>query len=166
MKQLKIVTRKLTDADRESISCWHYGGDLGVYDPRSGAVELRDPDHVALALHDGVLLGYGTLGLEAQVPGGTYAGGQDVLDLGIGLRPDLVGQGHGSDVLRALMKEAQRRFTASRYRVTVASANPRATALVMRLGFTPSHRFQRKRDGREFVQYERPVMSPDGRDDA
>jgi [ribosomal protein S18]-alanine N-acetyltransferase len=105
-----------------------------------------------------VLVGYGTFGSAARVPGGGYREDPGVVDLGMGLRPDLVGKGHGADALNALIVEAARRFSPTRYRVTVASANRRATALVKRLGFQPTHRFERPSDGREFVQYERDAM--------
>lgn len=153
--QGQIVIRPLTDADREAISGWRYGGDLAIYDPGNGALQLRGPDHVALASSDGTLLGYGTLGAEAQVPGGAYGSGADVVDLGMGLRPDLVGQGQGAAALLALIDEAERRLSLMQFRVTVAAVNGRATALVVRLGFRPSHEFERPTDGREFVQYER-----------
>ena len=151
----QIIIRPLTNADRESISGWRYEGDLAIYDPGEGALQLRGPDHVALADSDGYLIGYGTLGVQAQVPGGTYEGGGAVVDLGLGLRPDLVGCGHGPTAVRALMDDTQRRLSPERFRVTVAAPNKRATALVVGLGFHQSYAFTRASDGREFAQYER-----------
>ncbi len=152
-----LVVRPLTDADREAISRWRYGGELSIYDPGPGAMELRAPDHVALADHAGTLLGYGTVGVEAQVPGGRYDADDAVVDVGLGLRPDLVGRGQGARALLALLALLEARSAPDRVRATVAAANPRATAFVRRLGFAPTHRFRRDRDGREFVQYERPA---------
>ncbi len=145
--------RPLTDADRHAIATWRYDGDLSIYDPGAGAAQLRAPDHVALATEDGALLGYGTLGVEAQVPGGRYDA--PAIDLGLGVRPDLVGAGRGAAFLRVLLDYAAAREPALTPRVTVAAANARATALVTGQGFVPTHRFTRGRDGRQFVQYER-----------
>ncbi|MCR9161660.1 MAG: GNAT family N-acetyltransferase [Nannocystaceae bacterium] len=153
-----IVLRPLTDADRQSIARWRYPGDLAIYDPGPGAFDLRAPDHVALA-SDGDLVGYATLGTDAQVPGGDYGDSPGVLDVGLGIRPDLVGAGLGRRALTALLREPLGRRV-ERFRVTVAAANPRATALVVRLGFEATHRFQRPSDGRAFVQYEREAPSP------
>jgi len=151
-----IEVRPLTDADRAEIETWCYPGDLSVYDPGAGAAALRAPDHVALASPDGTLLGYGTLGAEARVPGGVYPESAEIVDLGLGMRPELVGRGLGSAALAALAEYAASSRSLSRFRVTVASANARATALVLGAGFEPTLEFERARDGRAFVQYERP----------
>ena len=149
-----VAVRPLSDADRQRIATWQYDGDLTLYDPGPAAVEMRGSDHVALVISDGTLVGYGTVGSEAQVPGGTYPEAGDVVDIGIGLLPALVGKGYGGRAVLALMADVERRFSPSQFRVTVAAANGRATALVLREGFRPTHRFARASDGREFVQYE------------
>lgn len=150
-----VVIRPLTEEDRAEIARWHYGGELSIYDPGVGATELRAPDHVAFAAPDEGLIGYGTLGAEARVRGGDYRDTTKIVDLGIGLRPVLVGKGRGAEALRVLIAYAEQQHASGRCRATVASANGRATALVVRLGFRPTHRFERPGDGRAFVQYER-----------
>lgn len=156
-----MVARPLSDADREAIAAWHYPGTLAIYDPGADAFALREPDHFALASADGALIGYGTLGEQARVPGGAYESIPGVVDVGMGLRPALVGRGLGPPALLVVIDEALRRSAATRLRATVATANERATALVTHLGFRPSHRFRRARDGREFVQYERAAVPDD-----
>ncbi len=153
-----IVARALSDADREAISGWHYPEALAIYDPGPGAHELREPEHFALAWPDGELIGYATLGEQAQVPGGSYAADSGTTDLGMGLRPDLVGRGLGATALLAVIDEAVRRTPTARLRVTVAESNARATALVTHAGFQASHHFTRGRDGRGFIQYERDAV--------
>ena len=101
------------------------------------------------------MLGYGTMGSEARVPGGAYRGSDEILDLGLGLHPDLVGHGQGAQALLALIEHGLRTRVPCRVRVTIAIANKRATRLVMRLGFRETHRFHRPTDRRRFVQYER-----------
>jgi len=152
-----IVVRPLTDADRRAISTWHYPGELAIYDPGAGAFDLHPPDHVALASENGELLGYGTLGQEAQVPGGLYDG-DAVVDVGLGLHPDRIGSGHGRTALSSLLAHAAEHLDARRFRATVASSNARATAFVLGAGFVPTHHFVRA-DGRAFTQYERPTDS-------
>src|SRR5690606_19465894 len=138
-------------------SRWAYAGELAIYDPGPGAFELRAPDHVAVVSLDGVLLGYGSFGREAQVAGGAYERASAVLDLGLGLRPDLVGCGYGAPALWALLAEARSRGSAERARATVAAVNARARALVVGLGFRETHHFRRSSDGRAFVQFEREL---------
>ncbi len=156
-KQPLVSVRPLTDTDRLEISTWRYVGELGIYDPGSGALELLPPQHVALVNAGGTLLGYGTMGPDARVPGGTYDSDETVVDLGVGLHPARVGEGHGAIALEALIAELERGGTTTRLRVTVAAVNGRATALALTLGFQASHRFTRASDGRDFVQYERPL---------
>lgn len=99
---------------------------MAIYDPGRSAFDLHGPESVALASLDGALLGYGTFGPEARVPGGTYTDSPEVLDIGLGLRPDLVGGGLGGQALSALMADARARLPITRVRATVASANPHA----------------------------------------
>lgn len=148
-----IVHSDLTDADREAIASWRYGGDLALYSPGEGAHQLRAPEHVALRTTTDPLIGYGTAGVEARVPGGLYEGRQ-VVDVGLGLRPDLVGAGLGAEALRAVIAWVRSTREASHVRATVAAENHRATALVVRAGFSASHQFTRPRDARAFVQYD------------
>jgi RimJ/RimL family protein N-acetyltransferase len=152
-----VVVRPLTDEDREAIAEWHYPGELAIYDPGRSALDFRDPECVALGSLDGALLGFGTLGSEARVPGADYIDDPSVLDIGLGLRPDLVGRGFGAHALSAVIADVRARLPISWVRATVACANPRGTALVQRLGFRATHRFTRPSDGREFIQYEREV---------
>lgn len=152
-----IVVRPLTDAERRAITTWRYPGELAIYDPGAGALDLQPPDHVALASDDGDLLGYGTLGDEARVPGGLYEG-EAVVDVGLGLHPDQIGAGRGRAALSALLAYAAERLEVQRFRATVASSNARATAFVLSAGFVSTHRFERT-DGRAFTQYERPAHS-------
>ncbi len=152
-----ILVRPLVDADRAAIARWRYPGSLSIYDPGEGAMAMDDDAFFALARPGGGLLGYGTLGSEAQVPGGSYPVDAAVTDVGIGLRPDLVGRGLGSLALHVVFEEAARRCSPSRLRATVADANARVVALVTRLGFERRHAFVRARDGRGFGQYERPL---------
>lgn len=141
--------RPLDDADRRDIASWRYPGDLAIYDPGEGASRMRAPEHFALVDEADALLAYATFGVEAQVPGGDYEA--DAVDLGLGLRPSLVGQGLGPACLRALMEFARRDGARVLLRVTVAQQNARAMALIQGMGFERVQTFTRARDGRVFV---------------
>jgi ribosomal-protein-alanine N-acetyltransferase len=64
---------------------------------------LLRPDYHYYAVHDatGVLVGFCCYGEDAQVAGGDYAA--PALDVGMGLRPDLVGQGRAHGFLQAIL---------------------------------------------------------------
>ncbi len=153
----RVLVRELTDADRAEIATWRYPGALSIYDPGDGAAALRSPDHVAFTDEHGVLLGYGTLGAEARVPGGCYDVDEATVDVGIGLKPDRIGHGIGRPALEALAGHACRLLSADRLRATVAASNPRATAFVRAMGFEEFARFVRGRDQRAFIIYTRPA---------
>jgi len=151
----------LTQAEVAQIVAWEYPPPYNLYNvspdeqiatmdyflnPENGCFAIRDSD--------GTFLGYGSVGADAQVPGGGYE--QDALDLGIGIRPDLTGQGQGKRFLEALVAYAQAQEPTPRpLRVTVAGFNERAQRLVHGGGFAEVQRFTRPADGMEFVIFMR-----------
>ena len=155
VEQLRV--RDLTDADRAAIAAWRYPGALSIYDPGEGAAALRSPDHVAFIDEHDDLLGYGTLGAEARVPGGCYEANEATVDVGLGLRPDRVGHRLGGLALEALAAYVGRDGSVRQLRATVAASNARATAFVRAEGFDERSRFVRQADGRAFVIYVRAV---------
>ena len=58
-----------------------------------------------------------------------------VVEIGIGLRPDLVGRGLGERFLRDELDYARERFAPHTFRLYVTEWNARAIALYERLGF-------------------------------
>jgi ribosomal-protein-alanine N-acetyltransferase len=80
-------------------------------------------------------VGFGCLGADARVPG--LAGVDGVLDVGVGMRPDLVGQGLGPEFATTVLEFAATRG-ATRLRAVVQDWNSRSLRLVERLGFVPT----------------------------
>ena len=62
-------------------------------------------------LEDGELIGYCCFGEDAQVRGGTYREGE--LEVGWGMRPDLMGQGRGREFAAAILEYAERTYRAA-----------------------------------------------------
>jgi ribosomal-protein-alanine N-acetyltransferase len=85
------------------------------------------------------LIGFCTFGQDARVPGGDYAA--SALDIGLGVRPDLTGKGHGTEIVTAVVDFAMRTFEPQRLRVTIAEWNTRAQRVWERNGFVPQSRF-------------------------
>ena len=55
----------------------------------------------------GDLVGYCCYGLDAQVPGGEYLINMPaVLDIGVGMKPNLTGAGRGHDFVSAILEYA------------------------------------------------------------
>jgi [ribosomal protein S18]-alanine N-acetyltransferase len=59
----------------------------------------------------------------------------DVLEYGLGLRPDLTGREHGIGFVRAGLDFARERFRAERIVLAVAAFNARAISVYSRAGF-------------------------------
>lgn len=144
---------------------WRYPPPYDLYDLRFGdeeqAVEnFLDPKSGYYAVwteRDG-FIAYRCYGAEAQVPGGDYS--EEALDMGGGLRPDLIGRGLGRHVIAAAMAFAIEVFHPLRFRTTVASFNTRAKRVCMRLGYSAIGSFVRSSDSRPFDVFVRDASVP------
>lgn len=126
--------RDLTPADLDDISTWAYDGAWSIYDSAGGRL---DPDlgYWAVVEDSGDaerLVGFACLGEEARVPG--LAEIEGVLDVGVGMRPELVGQGRGQ-VFAATVLEFAAMRRPDRLRAVVQDWNERSLRLLARLGF-------------------------------
>ena len=130
---MTMRVRDLTPADLDDIAGWRYDDRWAVYDS-DGPL---DPELGYWAVVEGSranerLVGFGCLGEDARVPGLPEADG--VLDVGVGMRPDLVGQGRGPAFATTVLDFAHARG-ATRLRAVVQDWNTRSLRLVERLGF-------------------------------
>jgi RimJ/RimL family protein N-acetyltransferase len=143
-------------AAAREIVAWHYEApydiyDLGLEDEEQVVNCFLDPENAYHAIFDqtGSLAAYCCFGAEGQVPGGHYS--DPALDVGLGVRPDLTGQGLGSAFVCAVLRFAQRELAPAAFRVTVAEFNERAVRVWKKAGFGPVQRFGRTFDGMPFV---------------
>jgi RimJ/RimL family protein N-acetyltransferase len=146
-----FAVRGLTADDLADIATWAYDGPWSVYDS-DGPLD-PSTGYWAVVRDDGRLAGFVCVGQEARVPGLPVAA--DVLDVGVGMRPELVGRGSGAAFAAAALVFAASRAAAERFRVVVQDWNQRSLRLVARLGFrrTGSHPV----GDVTFVVLERPV---------
>ena len=86
---------------------------------------------------------------EGQVSGGHYSA--EALDIGMGIRPDLIGQGRGKLYARAVARYGTNRYGANQLRVTIAAFNQRAQRVWRQLGFEQVEKFVKMVSGEEFV---------------
>ena len=95
---------------------------------------------------------------SASTPSGTSTGTDNVVDVGIGLRPELTGHGLGESFLRAQLDYATSQWSPATFRLFVAAWNGRAIRLYERLGFSEVGRQTRHFElvgEHEFIQMER-----------
>lgn len=142
----------LSPTDEARISGWHYPDRDAQYDPGPGTIRAT-AGYLGLATGPDGLVGYVCFDHEARVPGLAPAHG--MVDLGVGLRPDLVGGGWGRAVLTTAVAEARRRFPGAHgARAVVHRWNERSRRALRSAGFSEAGRHTCD-DGRVFVLHHR-----------
>ena len=146
----------MNETSARIVATWRYPAPYDIYDTPPDAVEeavqgFLDPQYAyhALTNEGEELVAYCCFGLDARVPGGDY--GFDALDIGMGVRPDLTGQGRGAGFVRAVLAFAQDAYAPVAFRVTVAEFNERAQRVWKKADFGPEQTFARRGDGMAFV---------------
>ncbi|MDT3493519.1 GNAT family N-acetyltransferase [Bacillus toyonensis] len=153
---------KLTVEEANEINTWTYEEPYNLYN-FSGEVEvieeLLDGTYYGCCDANGGLVGYFCFGENAQVPGGRDAnlyGREEVIDIGLGIKPALTGKGMGKTFFQAGIAFAAKEFNSKVFRLSVATFNTRAITLYKNIGFQQGPIFLSR--GREFMlmEYERP----------
>ena len=147
-RPIAVTFQPMAEAKARAIAAWRYDEPYAFYNAPEGAAddpgylhELLDPDNPYYAAIDsrGALIGFLAFGWPAQV--GTPEeraeayGGEQALDVGLGLRPDLTGRGLGLAFVEAGLAFARERFAPARFRLSVAAFNHRAIRVYERAGF-------------------------------
>jgi [ribosomal protein S18]-alanine N-acetyltransferase len=124
------------------VVAWRYPDAYAVYDGRAGdRAVLSDPANGFLAICRGEeFLGHVCTGPEARVPG--MDADPLLVDIGMGLCPDLIGHGLSRTVVPAVLDALQDRLGPVAFRAVVAEFNGRAQAAVTRAGFAPAGRHE------------------------
>lgn len=145
-----------TEGHAREVEGWHYEPPYDFYDLASDpadAAEMRDPvrreRYRAILGEDGRLDAWWCFKPE-----------DGVVEVGLGLRPDLTSRGLGESFMRAQLEHAQKQWRPDKFTLFVAAWNERAIRLYERLGFREVGREMRNFElvGRhEFVQMERPA---------
>lgn len=153
---MSLHFQPMDEATARAIHGWRYAPPYQIYDLAAEPVEdlvraFLEPQNAYYAIRDeeGEVVAYCCFGPDARVPGGDY--GPDALDVGLGVRPDLTGQGQGAAYVQAVLDFAHRRWSPPAFRVTVAEFNLRAQRVWEKAGFRQAQRFGRSTDGMPFV---------------
>lgn len=152
----------LTKEEAMEINTWTYEEPYSLYSfsgEKEVIEELLDGTYYGCCDDQGDLIGYFCFGENAQVPGGRDAnlyGGEDLIDIGLGMKPALTGKGMGKEFFQAGIAFATKEFNAKMFRLSVATFNTRAITLYKNIGFKQGTIFLSR--GREFMlmEYERP----------
>ena len=123
--------RELTVEEAERPLGWHYSGRYATYDAEGPL--RRDLGFFAVDNEDGYLIGFGCVGAEARVPGVEEDAG--TVDVGYGMRPDLVGQGRGREFVGAVLAHVVDRHPAAQLRMSILRWNARSRRVAEAHGF-------------------------------
>lgn len=156
----QFTLRPLTAADAHTIAAWRYAGAYAFYDftaDPADLAELLTPETWGSSYFRVEGINQELVGFFQFEPQG------DVLDIGLGLRPDLTGKGHGLSFVVAGLAFAQRRFTPRQFRLAVAAFNHRARRVYERAGFQAVRTYWQATNGsqHEFVEMVRDVTPID-----
>lgn len=110
-----------------------YNNDLTV----ETMAEMMNGFHYAIFNNSEELIGFFCIGQSAQVPVGHQYGAyeKDFIDMGLGIDPQLVGQGYGFEFCSSILKWINQYSPNAPIRLTVAIFNERAINLYRKLGF-------------------------------
>jgi ribosomal-protein-alanine N-acetyltransferase len=140
----KLVFTPMSQDDAEQIADWRYEPPYDFYDARADESELvllldpeRRRDRTFSARDDtGELVGFFT-----------YAPDGAALVVGLGLRPDVTGQGLGIPFVEQGLEFARGRYAPQRFRLSVAEFNERARKVYEQVGFVTTRSFQEETNG-------------------
>ena len=139
--------RSMNEGDARTIAGWHYQEPYTFYDMNQDPddlAELLDPrswteTYYAVVDEDGELVGFFA-----------FKRAGDIVDLGLGLRPDLTGRGIGLPFLLAGLDFARATFSLTTFRLAVATFNTRAIRVYERAGFERGRVYMHHTNGGEY----------------
>ena len=146
----------MSQGEAEAIAVWSYEPPYDFYDAPADErdqAELLDPvrrgDRYFSARDAAdVLIGFFDFRRE-----------DDVVVVGLGLRPDLTGRGLGQSFLEGGLAFAVEQYSPRRFKLSVAEFNARGIEVYRRAGFVMTRSFMHETNGGlfSFVEMERPV---------
>jgi [ribosomal protein S18]-alanine N-acetyltransferase len=139
--------RQMGGEEAAEISGWHYEPPYDFYDATSDPDDLeelldaeRRQDAYFSVFDEGdALVGF----FQFEREGTT-------VDVGLGMRPDLTGQGLGVGYLLAGLEFARKRFSPERFTLSVATFNERAILVYERAGFRRGTVYEHNTNGGEY----------------
>jgi ribosomal-protein-alanine N-acetyltransferase len=151
-----VRARELTAEEAERPLGWRYPEPYATYDAEGPLG--RDSGFFAVEDEGGELVGFGCVGAEARVPGVEEEPG--TVDVGYGMRPELIGQGRGREFVGAVIAHVADAHPAARLRMSILGWNARSRHVAVAHGFRVADRAgefdvlvreaRRRADGEEY----------------
>lgn len=131
----RLLVRPMTGEDALRLAQWRYRDQWAVYDLASPAGILDELDQY-WSVSDvvaGTLVGFACAGASARVP--DLDEDPPLVDVGVGMNPDLVGQGRGPHFGEAVLQHLACQYPGLPLRAVVQAWNVRSVRFSQCLGF-------------------------------
>ncbi|KAF9116793.1 hypothetical protein BGX30_005835, partial [Mortierella sp. GBA39] len=144
---MEMQIQPMTREAAARISTWRYPAPYDFYSmaaDEEDILELMNGDYAAASDSAGNLVGFYCTGNSARVAGGYGAGlyeDDTCVDYGLGMNPELTGQGAGLDFVKAGMAYVSDKFPGKGIRLAVAKFNQRAAKVYSKAGFRETCEF-------------------------
>ncbi|KHD36801.1 acetyltransferase [Clostridium acetobutylicum] len=138
---LKISVKQMDYETAKQITKWNYEKPFSIYNMNESdecIKELLSGYYFSAYDDKNNIVGYYGFGEAAQIPIGEQLGiysYKNITDIGIGLNPNLCGQGLGFDFFCCGLDFARNTLCAKDFRLTVATFNKPAIKIYTKLGF-------------------------------
>jgi ribosomal-protein-alanine N-acetyltransferase len=143
---MKLYIDKMSADAASDILGWTYDEPYDLYnnEPTPETVNEMLADSYFAVFDTGKgLVGFFCVGSTAQVPNDFYPYSQNFIDIGIGMRPELTGQGYGASFFTVVLSYINKTFGNLPKRLTVAKFNHRAIRLYEKFGFSQEVEFNK-----------------------
>lgn len=137
---MDYVINEMNKLSAKEISRWKYEKPYSIYSMNGSEEQINEfmSGSYYSVFKNNELVGYFCFGESAQVPIGNKVNAYDdktFLDIGLGLKPELCGNGYGLSFLECGLNYASNKFSINKFRLTVATFNQRAIKVYKKIGF-------------------------------
>lgn len=151
---MQLFIRDMNEMTANEILDWKYEAPFDFYNNErnnESLHEILENDYYAVVNDKEEIVGFYCIGVSAQVPIGAKFDAyiEDMVDIGIGMKPELTGLGFGSTFFSFVLNHIRTIYTNKFIRLTVATFNKRAIHLYEQLGFEKKMQF--RTDSTEFI---------------
>lgn len=123
----------MTEHDARRVAAWRYDGRWSIYDLSSAQPILDDLANYFAVTSGMRLVGFCCVGEAARVPG--LPADPAVVDIGLGLDPELIGHGHGVSFGQAILTYLTDAYPDRQIRAVIQAWNEPSLRLTRQLGF-------------------------------
>ncbi len=145
---MEYALTPMTGSEANQILTWHYPPPYSFYDMNADIADCRD---FLLAVENQTGEYYSAWNSSHELSGFfSFLQQTNLVEIGLGLKPDLTGQGFGYSFVSSGVQFAVRTFHPEKIRLAVATFNQRAITLYQRMGFEVTSRYLNHTNGGQY----------------